>query len=407
MYLVASIVCGLLLICLLAAASERATRWWFRRRSGYYVFPPGLRLRLYPDRDLFPELEAEVRFDVNSAGERGHEVPRLAAHETLYRVLVAGGSQPEGYLLDQDTQWPGALQCLLSSPAHLEALGASKVHVGNIGRSGVGSEALEIILNRVLPRYSHLQAIVVLVGASDVLRWLEQGAPPSAPSPGATPELFRWHPEQQFGWKPEQCALLELGRRLRQRWLRPVEVHRRAGQWYGRATAMRARAKIIRTSTPTPAPMLDNFERHFRNVIRTAKAHADRVVVVRQSWLRKDSYSSEESARVWHGGIGQAWREEISAYYSAEVSSMLMTMLDDRAARIASELEVEQIDLPSILEASLRTYYDWFHLTPLGASAVATAVADVLVQPPAISIRFQDFENGDVDAGSERQQRVS
>jgi len=87
-------------LLLAAAAAELGARWWLRYRGEYYVFPPGLRLHLYPDRDVFPQLEPSIRFYINDEGERGPSVPR--GGDGLYRVLVAGGSQPEGYLLDQD-----------------------------------------------------------------------------------------------------------------------------------------------------------------------------------------------------------------------------------------------------------------------------------------------------------------
>src|SRR5436190_17571302 len=95
-------------------AVELAARWWIRRQDRHYVLPPGLRLRLEIDHDVFPQLERQTRFDVNSQGERGDELP--ASSDGLYRVLVAGGSQPEGFLLDQDTAWPGALHRLLEVP---------------------------------------------------------------------------------------------------------------------------------------------------------------------------------------------------------------------------------------------------------------------------------------------------
>src|SRR4249920_1134796 len=126
---------GLLIVFFVTA--ELLVRQVLRHGRAYYVFPPGLRLRLHLDRDVFPELEPVARFEVNSDGERGNEVPRSRLGTSLYRVLVVGGSQPEGYLLDQDTAWPGALQQLLASPQHERALGVSSVHVGSIARSGV------------------------------------------------------------------------------------------------------------------------------------------------------------------------------------------------------------------------------------------------------------------------------
>jgi lysophospholipase L1-like esterase len=371
------------IVLLLAGAAELCARWWIRHQRAYYVFPPGLRLRLYPDREVFPELEPVVRFEVNREGERGSEVPRVRPGESLYRVLVLGGSQPEGYLLDQDTCWPGALQRLLSTPDHLRKLGASAVHVGNIARSGVGAEALDLVLGRVLPRYPRLQAIIVLVGASDMLRWLEQGAPSAPPVPARTPEVFRCHPEGPFGWTFSKLAAVELLRRGRRRWIRSVQVHENACRWIAHARAMRARARNVHPTTPDPAPMLKYFEVCLWRAILKARARADRVIVIRQSCFAKDTYTSEEVAHMWHGGTAQAWREEVTTYYSVEATSALMAQLNRIAARVADELRVEQIDLVPILDGSLNTYYDFIHLTPGGAGKVAAAVAaTILRQPP-------------------------
>jgi hypothetical protein len=366
----------------LAVMAELAARAWIRYSGRCYVLPPGLRLHLHLDREVFPQLEPFVRFEVNRDGERGYPVPRTRPGEKLYRVLVVGGSQPEGYSLDQDASWPCRLQRLLETPEQLQRLHASKVHVGNIARSGVGSEGLDIILERVLPRYSRLSAIIILVGASDVLRWLEQGAP-STIAPVQTSELFRCHPEVQLGWKPSQLGLVEVLQR--RTWLRPPRVNTRAGRWVGRARAMRARAREIRTTMPDPAPMFDHFDRHFRSLVERAKAHADRVLVVRQPWFEKKEFTPEEEAHMWHGGVGQAWEEEVTVYYSSEVVSRLMTLLDARVSRLSDELQVEQLDLMPSLERSLRTYYDFFHMTPAGAQAVATSVTAAMLEHPAFS----------------------
>jgi len=371
-------------VFLLAVASELGARWWIHHRSRYYVFPPGLRLRLRPDPEISSHLESLVRFDVNRQGERGNDVPRSV--DGLYRVLVVGGSQPEGYLLDQDTSWPGALQRLLETPDHKERLGASNVHVGNIARSGVGSESLDLILERVLPNYTRLHMIIILVGASDVLRWLEAGAPPSPPRPAPASEVFRCHPELTFGWKLKQLALVELFLRIRHRWLRPVQLHESACKWIRKARAMRARATQIQTTLPDPTPMLAHLDLHFRHALQKALAHADRVLVVRQPWFDKHA-TPEEMAYMWHGGIGQAWSEEVTTFYSLEVLSKLMALLDAEVARVAQELDVEQVDLMPILERNLRTYYDFFHATPAGARRVARAVAAAVLRQPLPSTR--------------------
>ena len=363
----------------LCVVGELAARWGIRRRGAYFVLPPGLRQQLHPDPEVFPQLERMTRFEVNAVGERGDEIPPV---QGLYRVLVAGGSHPEGYLLDQETAWPGALQRLLQTPACLRRLGATRVHVGSIARSGVGSEALDLILARVLPRYPRLQAIVILVGATDVMRWIEYGTADVMP-PVRVADVFRCHPEGPFGWKPGQLAIGELLRRARRRWLRPVEVHHNTGRWIADARAMRARAKVVRNVMPDPSPMLQRFDVHFRRVLQRAQAHADRVIVVRQPWFDK-AFTPHEAACMWHGGVGQAWRGEVTTYYSFEVFSSLMSLVDARASSVATAMGVEQIDLMPVLERSLVTYYDCHHMTPAGSRAVATAVGTAMVHGSSV-----------------------
>jgi lysophospholipase L1-like esterase len=322
-------------------------------------------------------LERVTRFEVNDEGERGGEVPDST--KILYRVLVGGGSLPEGFFLDQHTAWPGALQRLLEEPDNLRALGATAVHIGSIARSGVGSEALDLIFERVLPSYPRLQLIIILVGVTDVMRWLEQGTP-QVIAPVRTADVFRCHPEGPFGWRPDTLAAGELLKRARRRWWRPVVEYPSAGKWIGEARAMRARAKVIHSTVCDPAPMLGHFEAHFRRLVRRAKAHAGRVLVVRQPWFDKD-FSQEEAASMWHGGVGQAWREEVTTYYSFDVFGKLMSRLDARAAAVAESLDVEHLDLRSQLKPSLATYYDGLHVTPAGARDIAEAVATAILRP--------------------------
>jgi lysophospholipase L1-like esterase len=194
--------------------------------------------------------------------------------------------------------------------------------------------------------------------------------------------LFRCHPEGPFGWTPRTLALAELARRAGRRLYRREHVHERAGRWLRKAREMRARARVVHAALPDAAPMLAHFDRCFRRAIARAQAHADRVIVVRQSWYAKDEpLSPIELAHMWHGGVGQAWREELTTYYAIDVTAALMEQLDAAAARAAADLGVEQIDLPAMLESNLNTYYDYFHLTPSGARSVADAVAQTLARP--------------------------
>ena len=355
--------------------AELVARWGLGHRA-YYVWSPGARLRLHPDPEVFPELERVVRFEVNSDGERGDEAPRQKSG--VYRILMAGGSAVEGYLLDQATNWPAAAQRLLNRQDALRALEARRVHVGNIGKSGVGTAELVTIFQRVLPRYGRLDVIVVFTGVGDVVQWLEAGAPPTMERAIRTADVFGCHPEKVFGWTPRMLALAELLRACRRRVLRRVRVEARSARWIGRARAMRATAPEVRTAAPDPSPLLDHFERNLQQALELARAYADRVVVARQPWF-DGPYSEEQLRHLWHGAVGKPHREQVKTYYAPEIVAGLMALVDKRAARVAEAVGVEQLDLMPLVDCALNNYYDFCHFTPAGAMAVAQAVASAII----------------------------
>jgi hypothetical protein len=82
--------------------------------------------------------------------------------------------------------------------------------------------------------------------------------------------------------------------------------------------------------------------------------------------------------------MGHAWKKpRVSVYYAFEVVNRLMALVDARVVKVAEELGVEHVDLRSLLEPSLTTYYDYTHFTPAGARQVALAVAAALLRPRA------------------------
>lgn len=364
----------------LLVLAEFGARLWIRRNRRYHVWTPGSRRELRLSPDISPHLEPVVHFTVNADGERGADV---VPGRGLYRVLVAGGSPVESLFLDQYSGWPGRLERMLSRPANLRALEAERVHVGNIGRSTVGAQELDLIFERVLPRYPHLDAIVIMIGGADAVHWLEHGAP--SPYPERTVPVsayFSVHPDGPFAWAPARCALRELARRARHRWQRPLEVIEDAGDWMHRARRMRREATAVRSSVPNPDVMLERFEHHLRRALRRAKAHARRVVFVLQPWFEKN-YSPDEISQFWHGGMGVAWREPVTTYYSLGVANRLMRLLALRAIQVTEDMGVEHVDVHPALKPSLENYYDWLHYTPAGAAVVASAVTAALVRPAA------------------------
>jgi lysophospholipase L1-like esterase len=363
------------LACLLAELIARAL---LRTRGDYWVWAPYRHIEMEVDRETLPSLEPRVRFMVNRDGERGDEPP--ARWDDTMRILLAGGSAAESYLLDQPSSWAQVVQRQLCQPANLARLGVGHVHVGNIARSLVACEYITEMFRRVLPRYQRLDVVLLMVGASDVVNWLEKKTPEALERGKLqTSAIFAEHPEGPFGWRPRTLALRRVVARFVQRFRRPIERKQAAGTTIAKNRKMRANAKELLDTIPDPTPMLEYFEEFFEQMIGLARAKGARVIVVRQPCFAKE-FTPEEQAVMWNFGAGRPYVEEVTTYFTHAVVSDLMRRVDEVAVRVAEKLEVEHLDLMPILERDLETYYDFLHFTPKGAEDVGRAVAAKILE---------------------------
>ena len=358
----------------LLGATELIARRWLRADRGYYVFPPHAKLEFDIDRDTLPQLQPIVRTRFNRDGERGDEAPRGGR---LFRVLVIGGSSAQCMLVDQGSTWPSLLQKHLNAPATLEALGVERAHVGNIGKASMHSASLVMIMERVLPRYEQLDALVMMFGSGEVVRWMSTDTPADGVIPLSEDECFVRRPGQQFGLEPRSWALVELLRRLRTRVL--VDRRERVGRWIGRARERRAEALEMRTEVTDPAPMLANYERNVTRMLELARAHARHVLVVRQPWFEKPAYTDADRAMFWNFGVGELTDGSGTVYYSDAVCDRVLDQVDEATARVSRAAGVAEMELMSVVTPSPEHYYDRNHYTAAACRLIGVEVARVLI----------------------------
>jgi lysophospholipase L1-like esterase len=359
-----------------AVVAEQAARLALRSSGAYYRYRPYVRRRLDIDRSALPALDPSSYVEINCDGERGGPPPRKG--ERAYRALVVGGSAAECYYLDQQQTWGAVAERILSQPEHLRELGVDRIHIGNIARAILPCHELHQLLTRILPRYERLDAVLIMVGASDVVSWVGEKMPATLRE-GAVPagSIFEQHPDGPWGFSPRCTALWQLASTQHRRLFRPVTVTPNSGDWLHRVRAMRARASRMIDEPADPTPMLDRFERWLRAIVELCARKAKRVVIVRQPWLG-DTGSPELAKMFWNFGLGRPYKEDVQVYCTLGLAARLMELTDARAARVAADLGVEQIDLNPVLERSARTYYDFLHFTPEGAAVVGRAVAALL-----------------------------
>ena len=374
-----------------AVSLELLARLWMARYGAYFVHAPGLRQEFTIDANALPSLPSRVRFAANRDGERAD--PRPKDPSAVHRVLVAGGSAAECYMLDQPDTWPMVLQKSLNASGALER----PAHVGNIARSLMPCRSIDQLMERALPRFQSLDVIVLMVGASDLVAWFEAKTPAEKlQSARPARDYFDEHPEGPFHWSLKGSALYRVARRLRSHF--PAEPARRSnvGGSIVKHRAMRANAKSMLHATPDPTAMLENFRADLGQLIRTCRGRAARVIVARQPWLDAE-LSRQDAKQLWNFGQGSPYRGAVDTYYAMPVVRDLMAQVDDVARSVAEECGAEAVDLRSAVPSDLDHYYDTLHFTPAGAKRVGQRLAEVIAQPRRPAEGGQDSDRGDAE----------
>ena len=360
------------------AIAELVARAWIRVHARSYVWTPHRRTLQVLDPESLPGLPELARFDVNRDGERGDEPPAEAWE--AYRILVLGGSSTECRYIDQKSTWPAVVQQFLNQPESLDLLRARRAHVGNLGRSLTNCRQLKVILERVLPRYEQLDAIVLMIGASDVVQWLASGAGADVDA-AAVPdgELFDEQSSGPFGWTPSTLALRRVASRTLRGIFGRIETHRGAGRGVGRARKARAAATKLVDTLPDPAPMLAHFDLHFRALVRLAQEEARTVIVVRPCWAR-GGVGTDAPELGWMFADGDLRGGKVDRWYTQRVADRLLEMVERRISAVARELGVPEIDPKLLIEAGPEHFYDVGHLTPAGCAIVGNSIAQAVLR---------------------------
>jgi hypothetical protein len=355
------------------ALLEFVARWLIAYRRRYYAFVPHSSREFRLSRETLPQLPEFVAIRINADGERGEAPPRDTREQT-FRILVAGGSAAECLYIDQASTWPAVVRARLEEPAALRKFGVKHVHIGSIAKSGIHTDSVRLILERALPRYRRLDAIVIVVGAGEAIRWIAADAPVDGIPESPFADAFAEHPELRFAlFPPRQSGLAECVRRLKAR--RFPERRDDVGRWLAAARRQRNNPAEVRESIRSPERMLANYERNVGSILRLAKEHAEYVLFVRQPWFTAASRTDAARALFWNFGVERPGENGSTTFYSEAVTEDLLERLDQLSVEVSAREGVECLDLSPYLVPSLDTYYDQFHFTVLGNRIIGDAVA--------------------------------
>jgi lysophospholipase L1-like esterase len=347
----------------------------------YLVWKPGTKLAFNPAPGALPGVSAGNQFTINSLGIRGDE--QSLADD--YRILALGGSTTECLYLDDSEAWPWLLQERLN-----EAQSRVRVWVGNIGKSGQSTRDHILQMERLVPRYPDIDAVLLLVGANELLLRLSKGEdyrPLWLETPRYREQLvahaFTEFPVPKDSWlKPTRVA-----RGIARLWsgLDPetkILVQDQAGSNFLVWRQMRQSAPKL-DELPDLTLALEEYRRNLVEIAGIGKAHGIRTIFVTQPTLWRPDLSPELDALLLMGGRGQG---NVAAYYEVAALADGLRAVNAALLAVCRELRLDCIDLALALAQDPSIFYDDFHFNESGAREVAATLAESL-------LRWQPFTN--------------
>ena len=369
----------------------------------YYVLPPGLKQEFHPVPETMPGVSGPSVYSVNAVGTRGSDW----SDGRQFRILAVGGSTTECLYLDDSEAWPWLLEKRIN-----ESLGAEKVWVGNVGRSGHNTRNHILQVEKMLEQYSEIDLLILMVGINDLaLRLLQDSdyVPLSEETNKYRQKLFY----RSFALVPpmesalpffQRLALWQQIRRIKKVIIKPgIEdsLQDETGEIYTQWRSFRQSATVLRAELPDLSSSLLEYAQNINTIIETARGHGVEVMLLTQPALYKENLEAELANLLWFGGVGNFQFTAGSEYYSIGAMARAMQAYNQVLLDACEQSGVSCVDLASRLPKDTTVFYDDVHLNESGAEKVAAMVAESILVSGLVD---RAFETGSdmVVTGSDR-----
>lgn len=379
--------------------TEGALRALLPSARGYYALMPGTNRSFDVPPGLLPGVAGRVRYRVNRYGIRGRLFGPDGAE---YRILAGGGSTTECLVLDDTLAWPYLLEAGLDRTAD-----GRRAWVGNVGRSGKTARDHVVQIKHLLTWYPRIDAVIVLVGANDLVKTLQQGFDYGAPRPITEPAAEAEQLQSAFVSLPgtlqgaggssarpwfRETAVWQLARRAKLVW-----QHR--SRWGagdgGIARVRRVRAQVdhpIDSLPPLDAPLAE-YRANLEAIIAVARAAGVRLVFMTQPTLWHEHLSPALERLLWFGWVGTREPDSTTAFFTTSALARGMSRYNATLLSVCADAGGECIDVAGFLPPDTTVFYDDMHFNEAGSRQLAELLQDHFARrPPFARLGFGNEE---------------
>ncbi len=351
----------------------------------YFVWHPNLEKTFKPLPGIMPGISGESRFTINASGMRGDPFPE----GDRYRILTIGGSTTECLYLDQSEAWPQLLQDKLNN------LGGPDVWVGNVGASGRNTRHHLLQIEKLLEQYPRIELIVLLIGINDLSLRLRQDID-FRPMRQEGPEYKQILLNKAFSVHPTRDPLLpfykrteiwRLLRRVKHRVLIPVAntvIQDDAAEIYKEWRRHRRNAAKVLDTLPDLSSALEEYAQNIHSIIDLAQERGTAIVFMTQPSMWRQDLPESLSNLLWFGGIGNFQEQSGKPYYSVNALANAMEMYNETLLNVCKIRPVDCLDLAPLVPKDTTAFYDDVHFNEQGATTVANALAQFVVEKKII-----------------------
>lgn len=353
----------------------------------FYVWPPHFQHTFDPTPGLIQGVEFPSRLTINELGIRGR-----MPEDSEYNILAIGGSTTICAMLDDSKAWPRRLEENLNA-----SLGPGTAWVGNVGRPGHTTTQHILQTEKLLAKHDFVDAIILLVGANDMMIVLAGTDPevarqflrPPPPEHEILAMAFALTPdsEEHLPWYSRNFVS-RTARRLswspakRSGGLAPMDSN---GQFLRTVRGYRKNASTLRSELPDLKPALARYKRQLEEIIDIGSAAGVRVIFMSQPALWKADLNEAERDLLWMGGPPLNRLKDAATYFSVEALAEALNAYNDTLLRVCQSRNVDCVDAAAVVPRDPRFFYDDAHFTEKGAELIATTAASQLLSSGVLS----------------------